>query len=406
MKKIYISFMLIMVISSGMSQTWSRQTSGTTENLFGISFTDSLHGFACGSNGVVLKTINGGLTWTPVNVGTTNDLTCVATKVTGKGNETWVCGINGLIKHTSDGSVWNSQNSGTTEKLNSIIINPSQTNNTGYAVGDNSTILKTTNGGTDWNKITTFPLGSCYLTAIVANFSSNMVEVVGDQGVFYQSLDDGDTWQQIPIGISDYIQGLFGISDDLTFFSGTDGVVGKVEQNLITLYDIGTNNGIMGLTFVGANFGIGVGDNGYITGFDGNLWTPQFGAGNDHLMGVTSVSNGTDNIENFRVHTWAVGMNGTIESTVQNVVSGIPNNEKRNATVLISPNPVSGTCRIIGIRPDQSFTFKIYDLSGRLQLEIAGKGSSSLDLGNLSSGLYSAMISTSNAVYNQRVIIR
>jgi len=43
--------------------TWTRQTSGTTEWLFGISFTDANTGTAVGAVGIILHTTNGGATW-------------------------------------------------------------------------------------------------------------------------------------------------------------------------------------------------------------------------------------------------------------------------------------------------------------------------------------------------------
>ena len=57
-------------------------------------------------------------------------------------------GYSGTILKTSDGgSTWSIQNSGTTNNLTSVHFIDAQT---GWAVGWNGTILKTNNGGTTW----------------------------------------------------------------------------------------------------------------------------------------------------------------------------------------------------------------------------------------------------------------
>jgi len=43
--------------------TWTSQPSGTTERLYGVSFTDSDNGTAVGSEGTILRTTNGGVSF-------------------------------------------------------------------------------------------------------------------------------------------------------------------------------------------------------------------------------------------------------------------------------------------------------------------------------------------------------
>ena len=83
---------------------WFQQTSGTTEWLMGVSFTDANNGTAVGGNGTILRTTDGG--------------------------ENWV-----------------SQTSGT----NNILYGVSFTDaNNGTAVGDSVTIIRTIDGGGNW----------------------------------------------------------------------------------------------------------------------------------------------------------------------------------------------------------------------------------------------------------------
>ena len=52
--------------------TWTSQTSGTTNSLWGVSFTDANNGTAVGAYGTILRTTNGGTNWTSQTSGTTN----------------------------------------------------------------------------------------------------------------------------------------------------------------------------------------------------------------------------------------------------------------------------------------------------------------------------------------------
>ncbi|MCH7516832.1 MAG: hypothetical protein IIB08_06895, partial [Bacteroidetes bacterium] len=68
-----LSFLLVLFslfYSTSFSQ-WVEQSSGTTEQLDGVSFTDSDNGTAVGYNGTILRTTDGGTTWVSQNSGTT-----------------------------------------------------------------------------------------------------------------------------------------------------------------------------------------------------------------------------------------------------------------------------------------------------------------------------------------------
>jgi|GEM_PF-2551492 len=59
----------IVMHTSDAGTTWIRQNSGlTTEELNSVSFVDSLHGFAAGSQGVIIATMNGGQSWVRISL--------------------------------------------------------------------------------------------------------------------------------------------------------------------------------------------------------------------------------------------------------------------------------------------------------------------------------------------------
>ncbi len=54
--------------------TWTSQFSGTGGRLRAVSFTDSDNGTVVGDGGTILRTTDGGTTWTPQTSGTTEGL--------------------------------------------------------------------------------------------------------------------------------------------------------------------------------------------------------------------------------------------------------------------------------------------------------------------------------------------
>src|SRR5205814_7178860 len=89
---------------------WSPQTSGTTNQLFGVSFVDATHGWTVGNNGTILVTGNGGATWTGQTSGTTNSLLDVSFVDVSRG---WAVGFSGTIRVTTNGgATWTGQTPG------------------------------------------------------------------------------------------------------------------------------------------------------------------------------------------------------------------------------------------------------------------------------------------------------
>jgi photosystem II stability/assembly factor-like uncharacterized protein len=98
---------------------------------------------------VILRTTDGGATWTPQSSGTTEFLEGVAFTDANTGT---VVGSGGTILRTADGgATWTRQSSGTTQFLYGISFTDA---NTGMVVGSGGTILRTTDGGaapaTEW----------------------------------------------------------------------------------------------------------------------------------------------------------------------------------------------------------------------------------------------------------------
>ena len=127
--------------------TWTDLSISTTYVFWSVFFTNTNTGYIVGGQylsggvGIILKTTDGGLTWTALYYDTTLNSVFFTDSNTG-----YAVGGSGTIYNTvNGGSTWTAQTSGTRNRLKCVYFT---TGNTGYAVGDGETILKTTNGGT------------------------------------------------------------------------------------------------------------------------------------------------------------------------------------------------------------------------------------------------------------------
>ena len=104
MKNIALLFIAFILLQSTTlaQEGWYQQTSGTSENLIGVSFTDSDNGTVVGRGGTILRTTDGGSNWTQQSSGTTEWLGGVS--FTDSDNGTAV-GLGGTILRTTNGGV-------------------------------------------------------------------------------------------------------------------------------------------------------------------------------------------------------------------------------------------------------------------------------------------------------------
>ena len=119
-------------------------TAGVTSNLKDVFMADASTGWAVGDSGTILKTTNGGETWTSQTSGATTSLKAVSAVST---SVAWIAGGGGaILKTTNGGGTWTNVGTGTSDFEGVAALS----DQIAY-VSDANNLLFTTNGGTSWS---------------------------------------------------------------------------------------------------------------------------------------------------------------------------------------------------------------------------------------------------------------
>jgi photosystem II stability/assembly factor-like uncharacterized protein len=309
-KSICLSLFMIFSFCAVYGQ-WSKLNSGTSENLSDICFKDSLIGFCVGKNGIVLKTVNGGTSWSQIysssglslkSILIKNDTIIVGgdrisagsnpasylisshdlgqswnvdsstfqdiyIKKLSFGTDSSSLNIFGLNKFTAEPSLFRFRNDSLTNLLDSVVqydfINGTDTGivlNTDY-----ETLLKTTDGGVSWilfGNLSQFNLSDNREPFHIKLVKSDLAFISYEyHSNILLTEDNGNSWNSITGGASD----MFIISDSLLYTVGSLGKISK-SKNVWTIdyYSTAIKTPLKSVFFIDKNIGFAAGDSGTI----------------------------------------------------------------------------------------------------------------------------------------------
>src|SRR5208283_5211195 len=131
------------------SQCWVYEKSGTTNDLWNVCFTDSLTGFAVGSGGVMLKTTDGGITWTKLRTVINANLGAVSFLDKNIG----MVGGSDVILYTNNGGISWTTESISYDDVPLSFYGMSVLDSNRAVVGSDYAIFKTINHGMTWTLV-------------------------------------------------------------------------------------------------------------------------------------------------------------------------------------------------------------------------------------------------------------
>jgi len=282
---------------------WKAETAGTTANLHTV-MADTLRVIAAGDNGTVMRSTNGGASWSTGAVpakSVVRDL-FFTDPATG-----WLVGQNssgaGLaMKSTDGGATWTPW---PTSSAKTLLANTMVSSTVGWNVGAGGVIEKTLNGGSVWTAQYNAADKSFNDVAFV---NADTGWVVGDGGLIMKTLNGGAAWSVQNSGVTSAIRGVNFADHAWGWAVTADGKVlrtldGGATWSASAVSSLGLND----LSFTDRRNGIIVGEGGriYRTNDGGAAWVLETSGVTAQLNAVWMVNPWTG---------WVVGDNGTILS--------------------------------------------------------------------------------------------
>jgi photosystem II stability/assembly factor-like uncharacterized protein len=202
-------------------QTFASYTINNLINYISGFSRDSLIWFT-GSDGVLYRTNKSVLNLTPFSTGAAGPINSVYFLNTNSG---FICGDNGVVLKTSNGGVnWTSINLGlSTVRYNSICFLDDQK---GVLAGDSGRLYLTTNGGINWSSQTSGTTRNLLKT----KYFADGIAVAGEYGIFLIKRGAG-IWATVNMRIETDIRSLSGINIDNVHLCGGGGFIRNNKSN-------------------------------------------------------------------------------------------------------------------------------------------------------------------------------
>lgn len=249
--------------------SWSIQKSETRKDLLTVHFIDNNNGWIGGIEGTILKTANGGNTWTKINPITTLGISSIY--FIDSNNGWYLDGSNDIYKTTDAGNTWIGVSLSVEGWRDVFFINQ----NRGWAVGWRGKIACTMNGGNNWYVDLSFnneyPLFSVHFSDEQNGWA------VGSQGTILRTTNSGQSWTRQLSGVIDVLEKVFCLSDSLGIAVGGESTLLRTTDggnNWINYTDI-TKLPLFGINFIDSFQGWIVGIEGIMfkTSDSGQTWT-------------------------------------------------------------------------------------------------------------------------------------
>jgi photosystem II stability/assembly factor-like uncharacterized protein len=344
-------------LTSDSGKTWRMSETGLNHPLFTAArLTQSW--FLGGTDGTLLRSINQGQSWQPINIQSGDNVYCIHFK----GNNGLLGGSSGLLRRYN-GNTWIAQNSGTNKSIRDFYMS----DNYRLLIGDNGTIRRQT--AVVWDSIIS-PISVNWHKVFFADELNGYA--AGEHGSIIKTSDGGLNWQLLCTGLIHHLRDI-SVYGDTVMACGDNGLIllSTDNGNSFRKLNAGSDKDLNALTFRP-----GFSTYGYLAGE--SLSFRKFGTPPFVPLPQDSVPE----------------------------PEGIQETSK-NWDIRLYPNPTTDRLNIefIGWENLDDIQIEIYEISGRLEKRINVPGHShsgfySLDVSNLPSGNYLLQVKNNYLFYS------
>ncbi len=362
----FITVTIVFIINLSAFNTqaqWQERTSPTTNGLLSISVVNDSVAWTGGELGTILRTTDGGATWTDVSGGSIG--TDTVYNIFGIDAQTALCTststVTNIYRTTDGGTTWTQVLSDSGGFMNAIWMTDADN---GFAYGDPVSglwdLYKTTDGGATWNPAPPLaPIGgeigwnnSIYVSGSDIYFGTNNNKI-------YYSSDMGDSWtpETSATVVSSYSIWFNNSSNGLA--GGAAGLAQTTDGGTIwsSLSVPGSQN-VYGITGFDNKWWVARGNSIYYSEDNGSSWTTQYtpSAGNYRHMSLSRTGttimavrgNGGISTYNFVVPVELTSFTASVNSPNQVELSWNTATETNNRIFEVERKTSGGTYTTIG----------------------------------------------------------
>ena len=345
------SLIILVLYFSPIFGQWQEINTPTNEDLTKIEIIDGV-AFCGGRNGVLLKSIDQGETWSKIITDATGNITSIL----------FIDSYNGFFT-TSEGKIFRTSDKGLNwiEKfVDTLGINGIDFKNTstGIAVGDNGNIVKTLDGGDNWINLGS---QSIYRLNDIAFLNDSCVITVGPSGSYLFSTNTGDTWTQKKTNLTETFFAVEKIDASKASIVGTGGSYCEFHESNLTIGEISKidsgEDWLKDIHIIEKEDGS---SKGIIVGFNSSLYIESDGWKNQDIDFVNNLNSIHFYDDTIGV---ACGFNGKIYKTIS---GGVPASISKPTQfdLKIYPNPAKNK---LFLKEGKSFkSLVIYNYIGQV----------------------------------------
>lgn len=215
------------LVSDDDGQSWRAVATPVTRSLTRVAFEDDKLGVAVGHGGSIVRTEDGGETWTAVPVEEAGLDSLLG--VTSLGNRRFAAyGAFGLYFTSDDGGASWERRTVISEEFENHISQVLAANGALWLVAEYGTLARSDDGGLTWVEVES-PYEGSFFGAVVAR--DGVMIVFGMRGNIFRSTDGGVTWQNIETGTTTAFNGGTVLSDGRIVLVGNAGLVAESTDN-------------------------------------------------------------------------------------------------------------------------------------------------------------------------------
>lgn len=377
------------------AQDWVARGVCTSINLEAVTFSDAENGFAVG-HGYLLHSGDGGSSWAPL-LTVSRFLHDVGFRGASLG---LAVGDGGLILRTTDGGQsWSEVESNTTGDLRTVALGDG---GLAFAAGF-GVALRSIDGGATWKLV---DAGDVQFLGSAAS-GANRAWLVGEGGIVRATTDGGSSWESQSSGTTQDLRGAFFISASRGWIAGAGGTLLYTEDGGATWLprSAGIEASLNSLHFVSPSTGWVVGSGAAIlrTEDAGLSWVAESSLSADELLDVSFSVAGQG---------CAVGIVCTVLLRSSPVAAAIDAIRPEGLVVRPLANPARGVATIrFGVPTDASVRLRVFDIQGRLVAKLvearipAGWHEAQWNAGGTAPGIYLARLEAAGTTASAKVVL-